>query len=281
VTLFTRRLTQFSTTPSEEAIAHTRDLHKMWADNRRPYHKVDLNQTSQAWQEFPISQNRVRQNRDAVLDQLNGQVEEDDDYYGAPDSISLYDILPLFMSLSAHVFEDEGWDVKPAWFELAGEFMLQAALEQYLVYKGEGIETALDCFAWGWQKSSGKRKRISANEYPHITTEELDGVEKEMRRVCNMFVNQDTQTEVQAWSGIRSKYVDFVRPQEDMRLVRQFELVAATNPICDFELKIVDFLEALTTAQPKPLLIQLEGGQIDGMTREETAELMERCGLEL
>ena len=75
-------------------------------------------------------------------------------FYGTPDSVSLLDLLPFFISTSAARAnlgsEAEEFVVQPRWMELAAEWMLQAVLEQYRIFGAEGTDVIEEAFAWGY-----------------------------------------------------------------------------------------------------------------------------------
>jgi hypothetical protein len=67
-----------------------------------------------------------------------------------PGTTSLLCLLPLFLELAAAraVLEDD-WVPTSEWFELAGEFMLQAVIEEYLLNGSHGEEVFNAMFAVG------------------------------------------------------------------------------------------------------------------------------------
>lgn len=78
-------------------------------------------------------------------------------FYGTPDSVSLLDLLPFFVSTSAARanlgHEAEEFVVQPRWMELAAEWMLQAVLEQYRIFGAEGADVIEEAFAWGYSRA--------------------------------------------------------------------------------------------------------------------------------
>ena len=66
------------------------------------------------------------------------------------EDVHLMDTLPMFMKLNATVLnENPAWSLNAAWFELAAEYMLQAASEQYALGGATGLQALQQCFAWG------------------------------------------------------------------------------------------------------------------------------------
>ena len=110
------------------------------------------------------------------------------------ETVSLADLVPMFIGLSAlraNLFPDDKVSAHEGWMELAGEFMLQAALEQCLEYSDCSGTKLREIFSWGWRpnpKSSWDDEE-AANE---------------------MFCDDDEEDEIEIWTQIRSKYIDLV-----------------------------------------------------------------------
>jgi len=110
------------------------------------------------------------------------------------EATSLADFVPMFIGLSAlrsTLFEEDAVGIHEGWMELAGEFMLQAALEQCLEYSDCSGTKLREIFSWGWRPNPTKiwEDEESANA---------------------MFCDDDTLREIQGWSEIRNKYIDLV-----------------------------------------------------------------------
>ena len=56
-------------------------------------------------------------------------------------------------------------------------------------------------------------------------------------------------------------------------------LTANDLPIAEFERRLIDFLGKMLMGQPKPLLLQMESGRIEGLPRMEIKELYEAIGM--
>ena len=56
-------------------------------------------------------------------------------------------------------------------------------------------------------------------------------------------------------------------------------LMANDLSIFEFERRLVDFLEKMLMGQPRPLLLQIESGKVDGLPRKDIRELVEAIGL--
>ncbi len=76
------------------------------------------------------------------------ELSNDNPFHGTPSSPTLLDGFPIFMALSSTVAPNAS--ITPAWMVIAGELMLQASLEQYLVYGAQGPEALTEAFAWGY-----------------------------------------------------------------------------------------------------------------------------------
>lgn len=110
------------------------------------------------------------------------------------DALSLADLVPMFIGLSAaraSLFEDEQVGVHEGWMELAGEFMLQAALEQCLEYNNCSGTKLREIFSWGWRPTPTK----------YWEDEEA---------VNEMFCDGEVMQEIQSWSHVREKYIELV-----------------------------------------------------------------------
>ena len=195
--------------------------------------------------------------------------------------MAIFDLLPLFMSLSAHLYKERGWEVKEQWLELAGEFMLQAALEQYLLQGADGTDVLRACFSFGWDSRSGKDRQAKYKaSYPYLNEDEYKEMTDEEDMINDLFYDEVTHTEIEGWRETREKFLEFLKPEPDMNIARQLELAASQYPMLDFEGQMLMFLDALFKVQPAPVLVQLEAGQFEGMSIEETAELKAKVGLE-
>ena len=49
--------------------------------------------------------------------------------------------------------------------------------------------------------------------------------------------------------------------------------------INEFERRLIDFLDKMLMGQSPPLLLQMESGKIDGLTRKKTKELFQAVGM--
>ena len=170
--------------------------------------------------------------------------------------------------------------------QLACEFMLQACLEQFLVFGAHGTDTIDEAFAWGY-------KDDQLGDIDNDRGAVLDTDNKS--EINEMFEDEDYATEVEGWSYIKLSYLRQLIPPtqgvassstsvhdggaHDSDLVAHLEAVAATFPISTFETSLLKFLEALSKSSPKPVLVQLEAGKLNGMTEQQTHEFLADCGV--
>lgn len=56
-------------------------------------------------------------------------------------------------------------------------------------------------------------------------------------------------------------------------------LIANDLSIAEFHQRLIDFLDKLLLGQSKPLLLQMESGRVDGLSRKEIKELFEATGM--
>ncbi|KAK0928554.1 hypothetical protein LTR29_017377 [Friedmanniomyces endolithicus] len=293
--LFTQRLTRNPSTPSPTSLIQLRETNHVRA---RDWLSTV---TTQNLPGMPIDANmllhspeNLDRNRAHVLHSLDLPAEDEayeDAYYGTADSVAYLDLLPLFVQVSAArnaMMDPSG--LTDAWMRMAAEFMLQAVLEQYLVFGSRGAEVIEEAFAWGLRAADGQRM-------------EVDG--EEVDEVNDMFTDAVYETEVEEWADIKKAYLAELLPPADEKqaksskdtplipssddgssvtspafdFVPRLEKAAEKYPIAAFETHVLGFLEALAQSIPEPVLVQLEKGQLDGMSKESTQEFLGNCGL--
>lgn len=116
----------------------------------RTQHPPALQQPFDQQSEFPLSDGALFQNRNdlaSALSMPHDQRRWVTDVAGTP---SLHCLLPLFIELTAaRVNLEDDWFPTTEWLDLAGQFMLQAVIEEFLrngVYGPEAFNTV---FAFG------------------------------------------------------------------------------------------------------------------------------------
>jgi len=282
VTLFTQRLTRNPTTPAKEQLQELRNANaeraRVWrggAEEPAPLDDTDNR---------PVEQD-IERNRAHVLRELNIPAENEeyeDAFYGTSACIALLDLLPLFMRVSALRDAMTGSEdkVTELFMCLAAEFMLQACLEQILVI---GTKRKLgnllgEAFAWGYKKNC----------------------KSEDKEIDMMFTDPMYEVEVQGWKNIKEAHYIQLLPRRTSTLkdpcaipssidtmesraardtIAQLGEVAAKHPVAQFERSILEYLTAMADSISKPVLVQLEDGELDGMSRPETQQFLRECGL--
>ncbi|KAK1809332.1 hypothetical protein LTR12_016302 [Friedmanniomyces endolithicus] len=292
--LFTQRLTRNPSTPSPASLQRLREVNHARArdwlstvtNDRLPIMPIDSIM-------LPVSLEDLDRNRAQVLHSLDLPAEDEayeDAYYGTADSVALLDLLPLFVQVSAArnaMMDPSG--LTGAWMQMAAEFMLQAVLEQYLVFGARGSEVIEEAFAWGLRAADGQRM-------------EVDG--EAVDEVNDMFTDAVYETEVEGWADVKKAYLAELLPPADgaqaksskdayslpssddgtdvtspaSDFVSRLEMAAEKHPIATFETHILGFLDALAQSIPEPVLVQLEKGQLDGMSEEDTQDFLRNCG---
>lgn len=281
-TLFTQRFTLNPSTPDSLSLQELRDANRERAEawiggshDRRPSSRLEPSQFVAA---LPIATDKLERNRAQVMHQLSLPAEDEDyedAFYGTTACVSTLDLLPLFVKVSAASSSIHGSNLTERWMRLACEFMLQACLEQYLVYGANGSEVLDEAFAWGYQDGEGAQGDTVPSE------------------VNDMFEDDTFASEVEGWTALKDEYLreltDFeghhaMRMSKDAaataNALTELERVATHHPIDAFETSILKFLEALSLSTANPVLAQLERGKLDGMSREETYEFLAQCGVE-
>lgn len=109
-----------------------------------------------------------------------------------PDRPSLHDLLPLFIELTAaRTNLGDEWQPTSDWFDLAGQFMLQAVVDQYLRTGQCPTETFTSIFAFGT-----------------LTAEPEEGDGAAVRATQSLFCREDSpQEELPEWTASRRRYI--------------------------------------------------------------------------
>jgi hypothetical protein len=282
VILFTQRLTLNPTTPSETSLESLRgsNLERAWNWIRDASNAPSANFSVEGFDDqLPIPAQELERNRVLVLQELDIPAEDEENeeaFYGTSSCVSLLDIMPLFMEVSAARNAMNASNLSERWMDLAAELMLQACLEQYLVVGAQGTDAINTAFAWGYESEA------NANAHHSIA-------------INDMFEDEEYTTEVEGWSHIKRSYLERLFPSKETliangstdnssmarRVDSHLETVVAEFPIAVFETSILDFLDALSKSIPKPLLVQLESGRLDGMDEVETQRFLKDCGVSM
>ena len=153
--IFTHRHHQSETWTTRESLAELREQNenraKYWNEqNEQAQHRPALCQPFDQHKEFPLSQDALHANRSRLASTLRMPPDQRrwvTDIDGTP---SLQCLLPLFVELTAAKVDlDNDWLPTSAWFELVGQFMLQAVVEEFLHNGAQGEESFNTAFAFG------------------------------------------------------------------------------------------------------------------------------------
>ena len=202
VLLFTHRLNHDETWTNEQSLDEIRAQNKSRGEfwQRNTSHSPALRNAFDTSSEFPLSDGALVENRHELASALgmpNDKLRWVKDVEGTP---SLQCLLPLFIGLTAAWTELNNQRVPTKdWMNLAGQFMLQAAIEEYLRNGAFGEETFNTIFAFGCPG-------------PDADTTEISDV-KAMRKVfCD---REDSHKQAHGWAKIKRKYIDEVSVTED------------------------------------------------------------------
>ncbi|KAF2481911.1 hypothetical protein BDY17DRAFT_317598 [Neohortaea acidophila] len=290
-TLFTQRLTSNPATPPLSALLELRETNKRrataWIKSSGDANLLAL-RTSTLPSEQIISQQELERNRAHVLHLLELPAEDEDSdaaFYGTPTCVSLLDLLPLFMQISAARNAMSGSNLTDRWMRLAGEFMLQACLEQSLVYGGMALERAMaEAFAWGYLGDLEDVDMDGAGQ--NDDTKDPINIE-----VNAMFEDEEYTAEVEGWKELRASSMEELQPpldhtpnsgqDERPSPATHLETIANNHSIAEFESSMLEFLQAISNSIPEPVLVQVEKGQLSGMTKQETSDFLMECGISL
>ena len=98
-----------------------------------------------------------------------------------------------------------------------------------------------------------------------------------------MFQDEDDNNsqENPDWHDIKASHIAELAHGDSETLRQHLEDVAYGYPIAEFEETVLQLLAGLAASLPEPVLLQLEKGTLDGMSRAETQGfLREECGLD-
>lgn len=282
VILFTQRLTRNPTTPSKERLQELRKTNlkraRLWrgrVEDSAPFGDTDTK----------VEQQEIERNRAHVLCELNVPAEDEeyeDAFYGTSVCLTLLDLLPLFMRVSALRDAMTGSEdkVTELFLCLAAEFMLQACLEQILVVgtKRDLEDLVGEAFAWGFNKhGEGEDEEINTMFTDPVYDIELQDWKLIKEAYYFQLLPQETSTSTDA--GIIPSSPDAMERIPASDTIDRLKAVAAKYPIARFERSILDYLSAMAGSISKPMLVQLEDGELDSMSRQETQQFLQDCGL--
>ncbi|KAI9752794.1 MAG: hypothetical protein M4579_005469 [Chaenotheca gracillima] len=209
--------------------------------------------------DFDLVQNRQRE---ALI--ARGLPEQQADFhYGGDACVSLLDTLPSFMALSASAVHGTDLSIGVSlWMNLAAEYISKAVIEQYQVFASQGPQPLKEAFAWGY---------IDLRQEPWDRDEETVKI--------NELFYGDGKKSIPEWERIRDSHLQALIPPHGVPLDRHLDELSEWFTVADLEGDIIGFLRGLLTLHPKPILMQLEEGQLDEMTVEETEAFKKTVGI--
>ncbi|KAI1568184.1 hypothetical protein PtrEW4_006587 [Pyrenophora tritici-repentis] len=219
--------------------------------------------------DFPLSDGALYENRSELASALGMPLDQRrwvTDVAGTP---SLHCLLPVFIELTAaRVNLDDDWVPSSEWFDLAGQFMLQAVIGEYLRNGAYGEETFNTIFAYGC---------------PGVErwAEEPADVAAMRRLFCD---EGNLRQENRAWTTVKRQYIKELLPQSRSQTSLQaLEAAQRRYPYAAFEEQLLSFLKYLHDGLVKPDLAQVEEGRIniDGteLSEADSRAMIQRMGL--
>ncbi|KAM3421902.1 hypothetical protein BST61_g2279 [Cercospora zeina] len=275
VVLVTQRFRRCLATPSKSSLTTLRAANqaraRAWIGHasRLPTAEYNVRPFDEA---LPISPEEAEENRSLMLEALGIPAEDDayeDSFYGTSDCVTLLDLLPLFMRVSAACHTMFECPPTEKWMRLAAEWTVQACLEQYLIFGASGSDAIDEAFAWGPRQ----RRDVS-------TEGDEEQEDKTQDPFCVGLDDEDTEL----WYTIRSRALDTILSSEKQYWKDVASHLAAVwdkSSPAQMEKEITEFLGSLAECIPQPVLVQLQGGQLQGMTKLETQLFIRSCGVDV
>jgi hypothetical protein len=269
--IFTHRLHHGETWTTEESLNSLREQNKSRGEywQQRTQHPPALQQPFDQPKDFPLSDGALYENRSELASTLSMPLDQRrwvTDVAGTP---SLHCLLPLFIELTAaRVNLDDDWLPTGDWFDLAGQFMLQAVIGEYLRNGAYGQETFNTIFAYGC---------------PGVErwAEEPSDVIAMRRLFCS---ENNPREQNREWTNVKRRYISELLPQDRSESnLQAIQRAQEQHPYAAFEESLLSFLKYLHEGLVKPDLAQVEEGRIniDGneLSEAESRAMIERMGL--
>jgi hypothetical protein len=280
-TLFCHRFVRSAILPSNHMLHQLKEQNTLRAldwirdSNRLPSGDRDMSR----WEtRLPFAPQTLEYHRARSLEAVKLQPEGDkhgDAFYGTPASLALLDILPLFMSVIAARNELANSNLSLGLMDLAARFMLQACLEQYLIFGVDGTDAIDEAFAWGY-----KRPHAATESEDQVDSINSQGAEEVSDETIRMFQAEDgVQEENPDWEDLKAKYIALLADETPGALQGHLEQIAKDQPVAKFENTVLQLLAGLAASLSPPVLAQLERGSLDGMGPKETKAFLRSCGL--
>ncbi|KAJ4341617.1 hypothetical protein N0V87_001632 [Didymella glomerata] len=183
------------------------------------------------------------------------------DQFSDPDRPALDQILPVFIELTAaRARLDDDWEPTSDWFNLAGQFMLQAVIDQYMTNGHCSSECFTAIFAFG---NPGAQR---------------EGEGTDVTAMRSLFCTGDA--ELPEWKRVRSNYIRIANGA--YRMLQNGE---DRFSYVKFESSLLSFLHHLHESATKPDIVQVEEGRIsiDGneLSELESKDVIKRMRLDV
>jgi hypothetical protein len=147
------------------------------------------------------------------------------------------------------------------WMANATDLMLHATLESYLCHSCPDISGVDESFSYGLTE---------------VTS--LSGIPVEEVIVNEMFAGNAGEIAME-FEDIRDEGLAELVPPSGVSLAAHFENLARENPWREAEERVVNYLSAGFKSQPRPVLAQLEKGELEGFDAGEIQGVLARAGV--
>ncbi|KAJ5971125.1 uncharacterized protein N7479_001043 [Penicillium vulpinum] len=117
---------------------------------------------------------------------------------------------------------------------------------------------------------------LGAHFMVHAMLEEEVRFPEQLNRLCNWRTN-DSELDIW-WEVSRTMFLEHMPPPFGTADPMSREELSEKFPLQCLQHRYVDFFEDLMEVLDAPLLLQLEQGQLEGLTREQTQQIREYCG---
>lgn len=188
--------------------------------------------------------------------------------------VPLLDMLPDFLVLSARTALLLGQTVSRQWMDLAASFMFQAALEHYTTNAPSGLNELDIAFAWGWVKGGSSLQERYDDE---VSSDDAIAA-SDIIEINDAFCSPDGDAQIDGWQATRLEYkARFLAIGQKPWDEHVDDLARRFTPH-HFEQRLLDYLDSLfIQIQTRPILVQMEEGQVEGLSRSETNDLRRRA----
>lgn len=270
--LFTHRFfpTNTWTTPDSAFLADIQDRIEARATfwEERTSHSAAIRETLDL-SEFPLAPETLTQNRTSLARSIGLP-----DTGGSTDGTTLPSLMVLltcFLELTAArmALEEDWhfWEPSKDWRELAGQFMLQAVLEEYLRDGASGSEIFNAAFAFGCPgvpAEDGEPRDIKIMRKVFCKTGEgREDVQMHgWARTRRTWIGHVSNIDGSPSSGISVLIKKQLLPEDGQTAVEAMEAAQASFPCADFEDQILDFLQDMHHGVMKPDVVQVEEEEI-------------------